>query len=507
MKTTNIKSTMSNLKCASLNGIDAIEVNIESTFTTGLPSFSIVGLASISIQESKERIKSSLLTNNFKFPPKRITINLSPSEIAKKGSHLDCAMALLIALNEKNIDFENFYVFGELGLDGSLKDTKSIFILILSLAKQGKIKNILIPKESIKKISKIPNINIYAVENLQDAIIFFSSKQKDRYKVINQDFKYNFLTINKTKYYYINEYIYNFSDVKGQSLAIKAALISATGNHNILLQGSPGCGKSMIIKRLKYIMPPMNLIQILEKAKLDSLQLKEPEFKPQRAFISPHHSSTKASIIGGTSIGEIALCNNGILFFDELPHFSKNILESLREPLEDNSILVSRVNTKIKYPTKFLFASAMNPCPCGNLLSTTKECRCSQLEIQRYKNKLSEPFLDRIDLIVTMNEYNKNDTYISHSSDLHKTVLDAFIMQINRGQKELNGKLNEEDILKYCILDKSSNEILENAIDKFNLSFRSINKILKVSRTIADINQSININKIHILEALSYRKR
>ena len=507
MKVAKIKNSMSNLKCATIDGIDATEVNIESTFTKGLPSFSIVGLASTSIQESKERIKSSLLTNDFKFPPKRITINLSPSEVAKKGSHLDCAIALLIALNEKNINFDDFFVFGELGLDGSLKDTKSIFILVLSLAKQGKIKNILIPKESVDKISKIPNINIYAVENLQDAILFFSLKQKEQYKVKNQDFKYNFLDINNNKYYYSQDYTYDFCDVKGQSLAIKAALISAAGNHNILLQGSPGCGKSMIVKRLQYIMPPMDLTAILEKAKLDSLQLKEPLFKPQRAFISPHHSSTKASIIGGTQIGEIALCHNGILFFDELPHFSKNILESLREPLEDNSILISRVNTKIKYPTKFLFASAMNPCPCGNLLSSIKECRCSQLEIQRYKNKLSEPFLDRIDLIVTMNEYNKNDTIINTSKDLHKTVLEAFAMQINRGQKELNGKLSEEDILKYCILDEESNNILQNAIDKFSLSFRSINKILKVSRTISDINSSKNIQKLHLLEALSYRKR
>jgi magnesium chelatase family protein len=254
-------------------------------------------------------------------------------------------------------------------------------------------------------------------------------------------------------------------------------------------------------------MPPMDLSSILEKAKLDSLQLKEPNFKPQRAFISPHHSSTKASIIGGTSIGEIALCHNGILFFDELPHFSKIVLESLREPLEDNSILISRVNSKIKYPTKFLFASAMNPCPCGNLLSSTKDCRCSELDIQRYKNKLSEPFLDRIDLIVTMNEYNKNNTTINSSKELHSIVLDAFTMQIKRGQKELNGKLNEEDILKYCVLDNESTTLLENAIEKFSLSFRSINKILKVSRTIADINKHKNINKLDLLEALSYRKR
>jgi magnesium chelatase family protein len=502
-----VKKQMLNLKCATQDGIDAIEVNIESTFTKGLPSFSIVGLGNNAIQESKERIKSSLLTNDFKFPPKRITINLSPSEIMKKGSHLDCAMALLIALNEKNINFNDFFVFGELGLDGALKDTKSIFILVLSLAKQGKLKNILIPKESIHKISKIPNINIYAVDNLQDAILFFQTKQKEQYKIKNEDFKYKFLEINNKKYYYDTKYTLDFKEVKGQSVAKRATLISAAGNHNILFNGSPGCGKSMITKRLQYIMPPMDLNQILEKAKLESLQLKEPSFQPLRTFISPHHSSTKASIIGGTQIGEIALCNNGILFFDEIPHFSKNILESLREPLEDNSILISRVNTKIKYPTKFLFVGAMNPCPCGNLLSSTKECRCNDLEVQRYKNKLSEPLTDRIDLLVTMNEYSTKDKNIVSSRELHQQVIDAFIMQKNRGQKELNGKLNEVDIKKYCILDKNCHEILTKAIEQFSLSYRSINKILKVSRTIADLQSCQNIQKNHLLESLSYRKR
>jgi len=502
-----INKQMLNLKCATQDGIDAIEVNIESTFTKGLPSFSIVGLGNNAIQESKERIKSSLLTDDFKFPPKRITINLSPSEVMKKGSHLDCAMALLIALNEKNINFEDFFVFGELGLDGTLKDTKSIFILILSLAKQGKIKNVLIPKESIHKISKIPNINIYAVDNLQDAILFFQTKQKEQYKIKNEDFKYKFLEINNKKYYYDTNYTLDFQDVKGQSVAKRATLISAAGNHNILFNGSPGCGKSMITKRLQFIMPPMNLGEILEKAKLESLQLKEPSFKPLRTFISPHHSSTKASIIGGTQIGEIALCNNGILFFDEIPHFSKNILESLREPLEDNSILISRVNTKIKYPTKFLFVGAMNPCPCGNLLSSTKDCRCNDLEVQRYKNKLSEPLTDRIDLLVTMNEYSKKDTSIVSSQELHKQVINAFVMQKNRKQKELNGKLDEVDIQKYCILDDDCQNILNKAIEQFSLSYRSINKILKVSRTISDLENSINIQKKHLLEALSYRKR
>ncbi|HIP11372.1 MAG TPA: ATP-binding protein [Arcobacter sp.] len=498
---------MSKLLCASIDGFDAITVEIESTFTKGLPSFSIVGLGNTAIQESKDRIKSSLLTNDFKFPPKRITINLSPSEVVKKGSHLDCAMALLIATNDKNIDFKDFYVFGELGLDGKLKDTASIFILILSLAKEGKIKNVLIPKESIPKISTIPNLNIYAVDNLNEAIEFFSQDNKSSKIVENKKFDYKYLDINNKKYYYDTSYYLDFLDVKGQNIAKRAALISAAGNHNILLEGNPGCGKSMITKRLQYIMPPMSLEEILDKAKMDSFELKEPSFKPHRAFVSPHHSSTKASIIGGTKIGEIALCNNGILFFDELPHFSKTIIEALREPLEDHSILVSRVNTKIKYETKFLFISAMNPCPCGNLLSKTKECRCTQLEVQRYKSRISDPFLDRIDLYIIMNEVNSNDKANTTSKELHEKVLKAFSAQKQRGQKELNGKLNEKDIEKFCKLDIESNEILQKAIDSFSLTFRSINKILKVSRTIADIENEPKIQKNHLLEALSYRKR
>ena len=498
---------MKSLKCASLDGIDAVSIDVESTFTKGLPSFSIVGMANASIQESKDRIKSALLTNDFKFPPKRITINLSPSEIAKKGSHVDLSIALLIALQETKLNLNDFYVFGELGLDGSLKDTKSIFVLILSLVRQGLIKNVLIPKESISKISIIPNINIYAINNLSEAIEFFNNDNKEQYRITNKSFQYNHININNTKYFYTNNYEYDFQEIKGQTIAKKAALISACGNHNLILEGSPGCGKSMISKRLKYIAPPMNLEEILDIAKMESLQAKQPSFIPQRSFISPHHSSTKASIVGGTQIGEVALSNHGILFFDELPHFSKSILEAMREPLEDNEISISRDNTKIKYPTKFLFVCAMNPCPCGNLLSQSKVCRCSEVERQRYKNKISDPFLDRIDLYVTMNEVTKNDISDVTSKELHKKVIDTFIIQKLRGQKELNGKLSDTDIKKYCTLNQKAQDILDMSIEKFNLSFRAINKVLKVARTIADLNKSQQIQQQHIIESLGYRKR
>jgi len=498
---------MKSLKSASLDGIDAVSIDVESTFTKGLPSFSIVGMANTAIQESKERIKSSLLTNEFKFPPKRITINLSPSEIAKKGSHIDLPIALLIALQETKISLKDFYVFGELGLDGKLKDTKSIFVLILSLVRQGKVKNVLVPKESIEKVSMIPNINIYSVETLAEAILFFQSKEKKLYKIENKNYDYKSMTINNQNYFYQNEYKVDFVDVKGQKIAKRAALISGAGSHNIIFEGSPGCGKSMIAKRLQYITPPMELEEILDIAKMESLQLKQPSFTPQRTFISPHHSSTKASIVGGTQIGEVALSNHGILFFDELPHYDKNVLEAMREPLEDYEISISRVNSKVKYPTKFLFIAAQNPCPCGNLLSQSKLCRCNDLEIKKYKNKISDPFLDRIDLYVVMNEVTKEDRSDVTSHQLHLQVLEVFKRQKLRGQSELNGKLNDEDIKKYCTLTQEAQNILDLSIQKFALSFRSINKVLKVSRTIADLESKDIIEKQHIIEALSYRKR
>jgi magnesium chelatase family protein len=305
-----------------------------------------------------------------------VTINLSPSEVRKNESSIDLGMALAIVLHEKKIDFEDYYVFGELGLDGSLKDTKSIFILILSLAKQNKLKKVLIPKESVSKVATIPNIEIYGVDNLSEAIRFFEGKEKEDFRVCNNQFNYNFLDIQGKKYFYETNYFFDFSDVKGQYQAVRAATISAAGNHNIIFEGNPGSGKSMITKRMQYILAPMTIEEILDKAKTDLLSLKEIDFSPKRSFISPHHSASKASILGSNKIGEVALANNGILFFDELPHFPKSVIESLREPLEDHAIVISRVHSKVKYETNLLFIGAMNPCPCGNLLSKTKECRC-----------------------------------------------------------------------------------------------------------------------------------
>ena len=500
------------IKSATLDTIDAITIDVESTFTKGLPSFTIVGMISTSINESKDRVKSALLTNGFKFPPLKITINLSPSEISKKGTHFDLSIALQIAFfDNKKVFFDDFYFFGELALDGNIKDTSLIFPLVLSLSKKNEIKKVVVCPKSAEKLENIPNLEIYVVKDLNETIEFIKKENKNEFLYQKKRIEHKFLEINGEKFFYEMEYKEDFRDVLGQDMAKYAAMICAAGNHNMIMEGSPGCGKSMISKRLQYIMPPMSLEEILEKAKLEALDYKEADFSPKRAFRSPHHSSTKSSIFGGGSsnakMGEIALSNNGILFFDELPHFSKSILESLREPLEDNKILISRVNNKVLYETKFTFIAALNPCPCGNLLSSVKVCRCNEVEIQRYKNRLSEPFLDRIDLYLVMNDsFNDNKNIVS-SKELHENVIKAFIKQKQRGQKELNGKLNEEDIKKYCILDDEAKIILEKARLNYQLSFRSVNKVLKVARTIADLNDNAIITKNDLLKSLNFRRR
>jgi len=277
------------------------------------------------------------------------------------------------------------------------------------------------------------------------------------------------------------------------------------------MEGNPGCGKSMIAKRIKDILPPLYEEEILSIAKHQFLDGTLPDFSAHRPIRSPHHTATTASIFGGGSqqakIGEVALAHKGILFFDELPHFPKNILEALREPLQDKRVHIARVNAKIAYEADIMFVAAMNPCPCGNLLSKTKTCRCSEMEIKRYQNRLSDPFLDRIDIFVVMQEVNLNDKGDITSQQMHQQVLRAFTMQKSRGQERLNGKLNENEVEKYCIFDPQSIKILESGIQKFALSHRSIASIKKIARTIADLNGNEIISKKDILEALSYRRR
>ena len=483
------KTKTKKINSAIFNGEVQI-IEVETTFIKALPGFSIVGLASSAVQESKERIKAALLNNDFEFPPLKIITNLSPANLPKKSTALDLPIALSILLQNNDIDLSEFLVLGELGLDGSIKETNDMFAIALASG----YKKLIVPKNIAKKLTQIPDIEVYAFDNISE---FFDLKlQKEKSSKLD----YKFIEINNNKYFYNDKFKLDFKDVKGQNIAKRVALISASGMHNILLEGSAGVGKSMIINRLKYILPPVSLEELLEIEKQNSLDNKEITFNPQRPFRSPHHNSSRSAIYGGRGkIGEIALANNGILFFDELPQFRKDILEDLRLPLQENKLLISRVDSKIEYKTEILFASAMNPCPCGNLLSQ-KECRCSEIEIKRYKNRISEPLLERIDLYLQMTE--DNDESVISSKEMYQKVLLAFEKQIKRGY--FNSKLPEN--WEFDIEEDAKN-ILEKAINNFNLSKRSKFKILKVAQTISDLENYDKINKKAVLEALSYRRR
>ncbi len=495
---------------ASLEGIEAKVIEVEASITKALPALTIVGLASSDIQEAKERAKSALAALNITLPPYKITINLSPSDIKKSGTHFDLAIATLIALNQEEIIHNDIFLFGELGLDGRVKSSSLLFPIILSLKEQNLISKAIVPKEALQTLQYIQGVSFYPVESLEEAIALLRQKELPKAVQNKKAIQAKKLLLNKKEYFYTTEYPLDFKDILGQTRALRAALIAAAGGHNMLLNGSPGSGKSMIAKRMRYILPPLSQKELLAIVKHQCLDKQEASFTPLRPFRSPHHSATLAAIFGGGSyqskIGEVALANNGILFFDELPHFSSKVLEALREPMQDRVINIARVNSKIQYETNFIFIGAMNPCPCGNLLSKTKNCRCTEVEIKRYQNRLSDPFLDRIELYVTMQEVDFTQKSSYNSQQMHQEVLRAFAFQKQRGQEALNGKLDEKEIEQFCIIDESAKEILQKAIERFSLSYRSINNIKKVARTIADLEEQELINKSHLLEALSYRR-
>jgi len=496
-------------RCATLDFNQAKIVEVESAYVRALPGFSIVGIANQSIQESRDRIKSALTTIGFKFPPQKITISLSPSDLKKEGSHFDLGIALLIYLQKDACKFEDYFIFGELGLDGSVKETSLILPIILSLAAQHKNIKVIVPHSIQDKILQIPSVQVFGVNNIEEALAFLQSEQKEFNSTSNLQFS-NEIFIKDKRYFYEKKFELDFKEVKNQNRLKKMLIVAAAGMHNILLEGSPGCGKSMSIKRLRYILPPMSIEEILETNAYNSISGNSENLNATRPFRAPHHTSSKPSIFGGGSLravaGECALAHNGILFFDEFPHFSKTVLESMREPLEDNQVLISRVNSKIKYDTKFLFAAAQNPCPCGNLLSTTKECRCNESEITRYKNRISEPILDRIDIYFQMDEGYNDDKEVS-SAEMFESVLNAFVRQKQRGQQELNANLSEAQIEEFCVLDAQAAHTLNLATQRYGLSYRSVAKVRKLSRTIADIENADIIQSQHILEALSYRRR
>ena len=459
------------LYCAAQEGLEAKEVEVEVSFTKTLPSFQITGLAGNAIQESRQRVQSSLLANDFKFPPLKISVNLSPSDLPKQGSFYDLPIALLIALygycdfsELSNQTTQKYFAFGELGLDGRVKDTPSIYPLLFSLLSHSQNADsiFILPKSAQKFYSKLPNLKAYYVETLKEAIE--TLKNPPPIEILESNLPFMHKNIAGEKYYFETNFALDFKDIKGQERAKRAALIAACGFHNILFEGSAGSGKSMISSRIPYILPPLNLSEILQLA---SSTLKISALRP---FRNPHNSATKAA-----------------------------------EPLENHNFTISRLQTKVTCPADFMFIGAMNPCPCGNLLSTSKECRCNQKEINAYKNKISEPFWDRLDLFVQMQEGSQSTHKIT-SEEMQQSILKAFEFQKNRSQKVFNSRLQGEDLERFCTLQKEEKQILDTAITRFGISARGVDKILRVARSIADLELSEQIQKKHLMEALSYRK-
>ena len=497
--------------CAEVMGLEATPVTIEVNITRGV-MFHLSGLADTAVKESYDRIRAAITNIGLKPPTADITINLSPADIRKEGSGYDLPLAIgILAAHGKVIDtkLKDYMMVGELGLDGRLKPVRGVLSVAIR-ARKEKFKGLLVPRENAREAAVVNNLDIYGMDNLSDVINF-----------LNDDENYEPTFVDTRKEFYEQQYSYDldFADVKGQEGVKRALEVAAAGGHNMIMVGPPGSGKSMMARRLPGILPPLSLAESLETTQIHSVAGKlasGTSLISQRPFRSPHHTVSQIALTGGTSKalpGEVSLAHNGVLFLDELTEFTKSTLEVLRQPLEDRKITISRVKYTVEYPCSFMFVASMNPCPCGYYGDPTHHCMCTPGQISRYLSKISGPMLDRIDIhvevpVVPFQQLSQMKPGES-SEQIRERVIKARKIQEERFSASrgvyCNAQMTERMIHKYAEPDEQSLEMLRLAMERLSLSARAYNRILKVARTIADLEGSENIQSHHIAEAIGYR--
>lgn len=508
---------ISNVFTGSVVGIEGYKITVEVDTSSSIPGLTIVGLPDAAVSEAKERIRSAIKNSGYSFPTKKIVINLAPADIKKEGSGFDLPMAVGVLASNMDIDvktLKNIGFIGELSLNGSVRGVSGVLPIVSSLKKEG-IKKILVPKENAVEAALIEGIKVYPVENLTDVVEFLNPSAIPEFKI--EQFIINIDEYLKSSC--VGQTSVDFQDIKGQEKAKRALEIAAAGGHNVLMVGTPGSGKTLLAKSFPGILPPLELVEAIELSKIYSvagLLDKNTPLVTIRPFRAPHHSASSVGIIGGggnPKPGEISLAHRGILFLDEVVEFPRNVLEVLRQPLEDGTVVISRAQLSVKYPADFMLLAAMNPCPCGFYGDSTRECSCNDFQVKRYLSKLSGPLLDRIDIQIDVPKL-KEEELLNHvpSGETSKTVRERVIiarkLQVERFKKEnivSNAQMMPKQTKKYCKLNLDCENLLKMAISKFNLSARAYDRILKLSRTIADLSGSENIESPHISEAIQYR--
>jgi magnesium chelatase family protein len=481
-----------------LLGLHAPLIEVEVHVSAGLPSLTIVGLAEAAVRESKDRVRSAIINSGFQFPTKRLTINLAPADLPKDGSRLDLPIALgiLIATGQlpENVT-DDFEFIGELALDGHLRPVTGT--LTIAMACQLAKHQLMLPQENADEAAQLPEFKVFAAHHLKQVCDHFLNTQKIEVTSTQKS------TLDK-------QYKFDLADVKGQLRPRRALEIAAAGGHSLLFKGPPGTGKTLLASRLPSILPALNPQENLEVASIYSIANTQHHFG-QRPFRAPHHTASAIALVGGGSNpkpGEITLAHLGVLFLDELPEFDKKVLEVLRQPLESKEIIISRASRQITFPANFQLIAAMNPCPCGYAFNQDSRCQCSAESIKRYQSRISGPLLDRIDLHIDVPPLKAQElqdtTPVEDSATVRERVLQAFHFQIQR-QGGLNHALSPKQLEKHVVLDETSQKMIEMAQQHLNLSARAYHRILRVSRTIADLAQSEQIQSTHLAEALSYR--